>query len=229
MNTSVWEKLGDQLRSLDRWGDFGSERTEIHRNDPDTWKWHHIDGHPVNIMLNSSIPPDHFPAYVPHLLHALEDLTGEEAGLEIIVRVLTKKGLTEAVEPLLRLYKDEALFQDLPCLWAVGNAVYHIEPHDHMDECLLICRDHRLGYSRHKLIVHLSRYKKSDEVFQTLLSLLEDESVRGAALEALRRYGDIRAIPAIERTPVRNGDEGIYETHQKGMALKKLMAKKSKS
>ena len=46
------------------------------------------------------------------------------------------------------------------------------------------------------------------------------------ALEALKRYGDIRAIPAIDRTPVRDGDEGIYERHQKMVGLKKLNEKK---
>ena len=56
--------------------------------------------------------------------------------------------------------------------------------------------------------------------------LLDDESVRGPTLEALKRYGDIRAIPAIERTPVKDGDDGIYERHQKMMGLKKLNEKK---
>ena len=105
---------------------------------------------------------------------------------------------------------------NMPLLWAVGNVIYTISPRDHLDECILICRDSRLDYSRSRLIVlHLSRFKKSKEVFQTLRHLLEDESVGGAALEALKRYGDVRAIPAIERTPVREGDVGTYETHQK--------------
>ena len=126
------------------------------------------------------------------------------------------------------LFTDNDLIHVHKFLWAVGNAIYTIAPRDHLDDCIAICKDRRLGSSRHKLIVHLSRFRKSEEVFQTLLSLLDDESVRGAALEAMKRYGDIRAIPAIERTPVKDGDEGTYERHQKIMGLKKLNEKKNK-
>jgi HEAT repeat protein len=63
-------------------------------------------------------------------------------------------------------------------------------------------------------------------VFQTLLSLLADESVRGSALEALWRYGDARALPAIERTPVREDD---YEAKAKSTALRKLNRKRNEN
>jgi HEAT repeat protein len=164
---------------------------------------------------------------VPTLLCALDELT-VNSGLEMVVRALTRKGMTVATPRLLKLFSDESLYQEQKCLWTVGNAIYAIEPRDHLDECIRICRDHRLGPSRHRLIVHLSRFKKSEDVFQALLSLLDDESVRGAALEALKRYGDVRAIPAIEQTPVGDGREGTYEAHQKTKALKKLNEKRNK-
>ncbi len=228
MDSSDWDKLGVELLELDQWGDFAPARTEFTPTDPNSWKWRHIDCHPVNILVNAGVPLEHFQAYAPPLINALDQLTGK-AGLELVVRALTRKGLTAATEKLLQLYQQETPLQDLSCLWAVGNAIYHISPHDHLEECLQICRDTRLGDSRHRLIVHLSRFKKSEMVFQTLVSLLEDESVRGPALEALRRLGDVRAIPAIERTSVRDGDAGAYETHQKMMALTKLKEKTGKS
>ncbi len=73
--------------------------------------------------------------------------------------------------------------------------------------------------SKQMLALHLARFKKNEEVFQTLISLLQDELVRGHALDALGRYGDARAIPVIEATPVR---AGLYEAHAKQAALKRL-------
>jgi hypothetical protein len=230
MPRSAWEKLADDLLAQDRWGDFDVARTQETPTDPRSWIWRHIDPHPVSILVNRGVPLDHFEAYVQTLVRALDEVTAD-LGLEMVVRALTKKGMTPATEKLLKLYSNEDLVGYRGLLSAVGNAIYTIAPRNHLDECICICRDRRLGSSRHKLVVHLSRFNKSEEVFQTLLSLLDDESVRGPALEALKRYGDIRAIPAIERTPVRDPDEphGTYETHQKKMALKKLREKKNKA
>ena len=230
MARSAWEKLADDLLAEDRWGDFDVARTQETPTNPRSWIWRHIDPHPVNILVNSGVPVDHFEAYVPTLVRALDEVTAD-LGLEMVVRALTKKGTTAATKKLLKLYANEDLVRYRGLLWAVGNAVYTIAPRDHLDECICICKNHRLGRSRHMLVVHLSRFKKSEEVFQALLSLLDDESVRGPALEALKRYGDIRAIPAIERTAVRDPEEpyGNYETHQKEMALKKLGEKKNKA
>ncbi|NQT12625.1 MAG: HEAT repeat domain-containing protein [Planctomycetes bacterium] len=238
MPRSPWEKLADDLLAQDRWGDFDVARTQETPTGPPSRIWRQavlseflsIDPHPVDVLVNSGVPPDHFEAYVPCLVRALDEVTAD-MGLEMVVRALTKKGTTVATEKLLRLYANEELVAYPGLLWAVGNAICTIAPCDHWDECICICRNRRLGRSRHMLVVHLSRFKKSEEVFQTLLSLLDDESVRGPALEALKRFGDIRAIPAIERTPVRGPDEpyGNYETHQKMMALKKLSEKKNEA
>lgn len=228
MNRPAWKALGEELFALDRWGDFDPAKRQFDADDPKTWIWRHADPHPINILVNSAIPPDHFEIYAPALIRGLNTLR-DEAGLEMVVRALTRKGLTAAVEEILKLFSLEPLIREQNCLWAAGNAIYWIAPKDHLEECLRICRDRRVAGARQKLIVHLSRFKKSPEVFETLVSLLEDETVRGAALEALKKLGDPRAIPAIERTPVRKGDEGIYETHQKGMALKTLQVKKDKA
>ncbi len=231
MDQSAWEKLGDDLHSLDHWGDFRAAKTRFVKGDPQTWKWKSIEQHPVNIMVNAGVSSEHFQTYVPRLLHALEESKSDSGYLEMVVRALTKKGLSAATEKLLQLFSEESFLQDLGLLWVVGNAIYTIEPRDHLDECLRICQNRKLGGSRQRLIVHLSRFKKSEEVFLTLLSLLEEGEVeiRGAAFEALKRFGDVRAIRAIERTPVRDGDDFIYESHQKVMALKKLNEKKNKA
>src|SRR5262249_18625071 len=107
--------------------------------------------------------------------------------------------------------------------WAVGNALHTIAPRDHLHEFIRICRDRRFGFGRGRMVLHLARFKKSEEVFETLLSLLDDDSVRGQVLEALWRYGDARALHAIEGTPVR---EGFYEQKAKSTALRRLNRKK---
>jgi HEAT repeat protein len=223
-----WKQLGRELLALDRWGDFDTSSLQASTDAAQAYKWKWAGEHPVNLMVNGAVPLDHFETYVPTLVRALGEMTGP-VDLEFVARSLTRKGLTVAVPALLKLFSNEELINEPTSLWAVGNAIYTIQPRDHVDECLHICRNAGLGESRHKLIVHLSRFKKSEEVFQTLLALLDDESVRGAALEALKRFGDVRAIPAIKRTPVRKGDDGIYERHQKQMALKKLTEKKLNS
>jgi len=121
-------------------------------------------------------------------------------------------------------FSDEAKDQDLQLLWAVGNALHTIAPRDHLQEVIAICRNRELGFARGQLVLHLSRFKNTEAVFQTLISLLGDESIRGQALEALWRYGDTRAIPAIEATPVR---EGFYEVQAKNTALRRLNRRNS--
>lgn len=228
MSRSAWSALGDELFALDRWGDFDPAKRQFDAADPKTWLWRHADPHPVNILVNSDIPPDHVEFYAPALIGGLNTLR-DEAGLEMVVRALTRKGLTAAVGPILKLFSLPSLLREQNCLWAAGNAIYWIAPKDHLEESLRICRDRRVGAARQRLIVHLCRFKKSPDVFDTLITLLEDETARGAAMESLRRFGDPRALPAIERTPVREGEEGIYETHQKERALKTLAAKSNKA
>jgi len=215
----TWEELGEELLTFDKWGHFATARSQL-----SAMPWSGMPPHPVNLMVNFDVPVEN---YVPILIRAINEL-GRPSGLEGVVRALTKKNLNAAVEPLLGLFDDYTYTDDESLLWAVGNAVYTIAPREHLEACLRICGDSGFGMSRQHLIVHLSRFKKSEKVYEILISLLEDETVRGPALEALKRFGDIRAIPAIEGTPVREGDDFLYEQHQKKMALKKLNEKKAK-
>lgn len=223
MGESLWEQLGEELRRCDQWGDF-----ETAKSHPQAKKWPQVRDHPVNLMVNGCVSSEHYETYVPVLLNSLNELN-KSADLEMVVRALTRSGLFAATEQLLKLYADRGRAEDDRHLWAVGNAIYTIAPRDHLAEILCICKDTKLGKARHMLIVHLCRFKKSEDVFETLIDLLSDETSRGPALEALKRLGDVRAIPAIERTPVRDGDEGVYETHQRMMALKKLKEKQAKN
>lgn len=121
MDKLTWQTVGDELRAMDRWGDFDAARIQEASADPRSWLGR-IDPHPINIMVNGGVSLDHFEAYVPTLLRALDELR-ESVGLEFVVRALTKKGMTAATERLVQILTDEALVHDHRLLWAVGNAL----------------------------------------------------------------------------------------------------------
>jgi hypothetical protein len=195
---SLWTSLEEELRARDSSGDF--TRTS---------------NHPVNLLVNGGISAK---PYQDILISYLDSgLSPNE--LEMVVRALSQKGLRRATGRLLAFFED-ANFKTSPgLLWAVGNAVYAIADREHVDQMIMTCRRHDLGCARQMLVLHLSRFKNTEEVFQTLVSLLPDESVRGHVLEALWRYGDPRAIPAIEATVVQ---AGLFEAKAKQTALKRL-------
>jgi hypothetical protein len=207
----AWVSLGEELRARDCHGDFTVPLS-----------WPGMEDHPVNHIVNAGI---HSAPYAGILIRYL-DSAMDDGEMNMVVRSLTQKGITGATDRLLRFFGDEAKDHDLYLLWAVGNALHTMAPRDHLQEIIAICRNRALGFSRGQLIIHLSRFKKTEEVFQTLLSLLDDESIRGQVLEALWRYGDVRAIAAIEATPTR---EGFYEVKAKNTALRRLNRKSSKS
>jgi hypothetical protein len=196
--STAWTSLATELRAHDQLAHFASS----------------LD-HPVNTLVNGSFSAK---PYQEILIRSL-DWPMETRELEMVVRALTEKGMTTATDRLLMFFKDNAKRQASGLLWAVGNALHTIAPHDHLTEVLTICQNCEWGRARQMLVLHLSRFKNTEQVFQTLISLLQDESVKGHALEALWRYGDSRAIPAIEATPVQ---VGLYEANAKNTALKRL-------
>lgn len=214
MTQKLWKQLNADLRAADvdgqipermTWGDSIDEESATHA---------------ANMLLNSAVPREPFDEIVVDYL----DNPLNTIGLEIAVRLLTRKGTSAEVPNLLCLYQQVPESKsEQSTLWAVGNAVYTIAPKSHLDEMLEITRNEKLGHSRHQLIVHLSRFKNDEAVYTSLLGLLKDSTVLGPALEALKRFGDPRAIAAIESTEV--DEEDTYPAHQKRMALKKLNEK----
>jgi HEAT repeat protein len=194
--SAAWTSLAEELTASGRWGHFAST--------PD---------HPVNRLVNGGISAK---PYRELLIRAL-DWPMERNELTMVVRALSEKGIAGATEKLLAFFEPGR--SETPDLWAAGNAVHAIGSRESLPAILGICRRTDLGTARQMLVLHLSRFKNTEEVYETLVSLLSDDSVRGHAIEALWRYGDRRAMPAIEAAPVRPSH---YEAKAKNTALRRL-------
>jgi hypothetical protein len=198
---SVWTSLEEELRARDSSGDFA-----------------HNSGDPVDLLVNGGISAK---PYQDILISYLDSALPPNE-LQMVIRALSEKGVVQATGRLLCFFED-ARFKAYPSLlWAVGNAVHAIAGQNHLRKVLAVCRRDDLGGARQMLVLHLARFKDTDEVFQVLISLLDDETVRGHALEALWRYGDTRALSVIGVTPVR---DGLYEAKAKATALRRLQRK----
>ncbi len=198
--SSAWNRLSRALRESD-WG----------------YEFEGGDEHPVNQLVNVPISAK---PHVQILLKALDDDL-EIREREMVVRTLAEKGIRDALPRLIR-FLTEKTETDSSFLWTVGNAVFAISEKNYLKEMIGICRDSSLGRSRQMIVVHLSKFKNSDGVFDTLISLLDDSSVRGHALEALWKYGDSRALPYIEKTETK---KGLYESKAKKTAILRLSKK----
>lgn len=153
------------------------------------------------------------------LKHANEmDLYGKSW----IARVVTEKGFKEAVPFLLSIFHEWNGEQG--DLWAVGNALYVINDKASYPAVLEICKNKKYGGARKMLMGTLARMK-TPEAFQTLVGCLDDSDVRGHAIEALGRFGDVKAIPILEATEV---EKGLYEFKAKNTALRRLRRKLDK-
>lgn len=202
--TTAWTALGDLLRDADEHGDFTGD-----------------SDHPIHQVVNKLCSAK---LYKEILIAAL-DQPLEVRDREMVVRALSEKGMNEAIPTLFRLFESETT-TDSSLLWAVGNAIYTVASKEYLPDTLRACRDQSLGSSRQMLVIHASRFKNKAEVLDTLISLLDDSTVRGHALEALWRFGDTRALPAIKATLVR---KNLYEAKAKKTAISRLERKLNKT
>ena len=132
-----------------------------------------------------------------------------------IARVLSEKGLNIAVPFLLSLFQE---FDEKRDFWAVGNALTIIDDKSSYNKIIEICREKKYGISRQMLIWILPKVK-TKEAYEILISCLDDHTVRGHAIDALGRFGDISAVPILESLVVK---KGLYEYKAKNTALKRL-------
>ena len=139
---------------------------------------------------------------------------------DYIARALTEKGLTSAARNLLELFSDEKLTSTE--LWAIGNALYVIDDKSTYPMIIQLAKSTKLGFSRQMLLGTLAR-SKSQEAYEVLIDCLNDETVKGHAIEALGRFGKTEGIEILEKTDV---EKGKYEFKAKQTALKKLSRKK---
>jgi HEAT repeat protein len=82
--------------------------------------------------------------------------------------------------------------------WAIGNTLEIIAKEDILSDMIRIAVNQSHGKSREMVVLGLSKFK-SDNVYDTLVGLLDDPIISGHAIIALRKFGDPRAISEIKK------------------------------
>ncbi|NIK80455.1 hypothetical protein FHS15_005645 [Paenibacillus castaneae] len=136
-----------------------------------------------------------------------------------IARIVSEKGLKQAVPFLISIFEDYK--GENIDLWAVGNALYVIDDRASYSAILELCKNPRYGIARQMLMGTLAKMK-TKEAYEVLIDCFNDETVRGHAIEAIGKFGDIRAIPLLEKLEVK---KGLYEYKARETAIKRLSRK----
>lgn len=167
---------------------------------------------PISTLVNTKTSSK---PYKEILIEYLDILKGSE--LEMVIRALSEKRMKDVSAKLIKILNNTEDYPNLS-LWAVGNAINIIDDSSTYDEVLKICLNPKYGNSRQMLMTTL-RKMKTEESFQTLITSLEDETIRGHAIDELRKWGDPRALVSIENVEVR---KGLFEAKAKKNAIEKL-------
>lgn len=130
---------------------------------------------------------------VPYLLELLDYLS-DESDKEFIVRCLGVKGFTEAIPKLLTEFESA---KKNYYRWAIANSINIIHSMTIEKELIELSLNKKYGTGRQMLVLSLGEYK-SDCSVNCLVSLLDDEDVRGHALRALGKCGNPRVLSDIE-------------------------------
>ncbi|WNJ17123.1 HEAT repeat domain-containing protein [Pontibacter sp. G13] len=153
--------------------------------------------------------------YKEILIEYLTILKGNE--LEMVIRALSEKGIQDVSPILIGVLNNPEDYPNLD-LWAVGNAISIIDDSSTYDQVLTVCQDPKYGASRQMMMTTLRRMK-TEESFQTLINSLQDDSIRGHAIEELGKWGDPRALESIQNVEVK---KGLFEAKAKKIAIEKL-------
>jgi len=172
----------------------------------------HSDSTAIEYLVNSSISVK---PYIAILTKYLDQLNGNE--LELVVRALSEKGLKNVSNKMIKLFLNYSEDYNID-LWVVGNAICIIDDKSTYNDVLQLCKTKDFGSARQMLMTSLRRMK-TEESFKVLINSLEDDSIRGHAIDELRKWGDSRALVPIEKTTVK---EGLFEAKAKKKAIKKL-------
>ncbi len=167
---------------------------------------------PIDVLVNTKTSSKPFKDI---LINHIDILEGNE--LEMVIRALTEKGIKGVSLMLIEILNHPENYPNLE-LWTVGNAIRVIDDKTTYDEVLKVCQSTKLGASRQMMMATL-RKMKTEESFKTLIDALQDETIRGHAIDELRKWGDPRALQPIKDVEVR---KGLYEEKAKKKAIEKL-------
>ncbi|MFF0491308.1 HEAT repeat domain-containing protein [Nocardia sp. NPDC004068] len=137
-------------------------------------------------------PEKAIPVLVDWLDHLEERWENEDVEERELARILLIEALgtpssreTAAIPALIAQF-DHSKGLSVNTLWAAGNSLYRIPADDtYFDQLVGIALDPSWGSGREMVVDWLGRSQRKDEAAEAALSLLDDETVQGHALEAL--------------------------------------------
>ena len=130
---------------------------------------------------------------IPILLEHLASVT-DEGDKQFLVRCLGVKGYYQATKPLIQEFYQAS---GGSYRWAIGNTLSIIADKSYSREMVAIAKNRDYGMSRQMIVYDLWKFD-DPEIKEVLVSLLDDETVVGHAIHALRRLGDPTVIKDIE-------------------------------
>ncbi len=83
--------------------------------------------------------------------------------------------------------------------WAIGNTLEIIASDKYAEQLISLASDKQHGTSRQMLVVGLGKLKKSPQVVDALILLLDDEDVSGHAVIALGKLKALKAAPKLKQ------------------------------
>lgn len=155
----------------------------------------------VDVADPWDIDPAHTPNYqnaIPVLTQWLSRAT-EPDNLDSLAKALHHPVARKlALKPLIDLFTDtNHPLDDKHWRWSVGDAIGTLWDDRYFDDLSSIVTDRRYGAERQMIVEGMGRSKHPAAV-DVLISVLDDPSVEGHALSALRRLRTERARPYFE-------------------------------
>lgn len=157
---------------------------------------------------------------VPILLEHLANVS-DELDKEFLVRWMGVKGYYQATKPLIQEFYQA---KGNSYRWAIGNTLSIIADRSCSHEMVEIAKNRDFGRSRQMIVYDLWKFD-DPEIKDVLVSLLNDETVVGHAVHALRRLGDPSVIQYLE--PI-TSHKMTWIRNEAKAAIKKLSKKKPK-
>jgi len=145
-------------------------------------------GFPVRNVSDLYTQKHDYRSAVPLLVAALHEVQNNEV-LEEIVRALSVKWAKPfAAKPLVELFGCTSDDRELGLRWVVGSALAVVADASVFDELVRLVRHRGYGRSREMLPLALAGMK-SAKADQILITLLDDEDLKGHAMMAINKRG----------------------------------------
>jgi len=118
--------------------------------------------------------------------------------IEFVVRVLKDKRAIKKVDNNKLLDLFESIEGDGSLKWSIGSVMLTIIHKDNVDRVINILKNPSHGTARQQLILSLRKFKDNLKVGEVLLELLDDPTVTGMVINALRKVPRMEAKEKLE-------------------------------